>query len=125
MNIVKKLTWVTSSIIMLGIVLSSGSAKAASETCTVGTVWYAPAKTSPIGANSDMLVVGCSNDGTNYYIAVGTPAASGCFASVDAIKAMEAIALSAKTSGRTLTIPYYMATCPNLGSVRILSELGM
>lgn len=126
MNIVKRLTLVASSIIMLGIVLSPRSAEAnGSETCTVGTVWYAPALTSPIGASSDMLVVGCTNDGTNYYIAVGTPAANGCYASVDAIKGMESLAVSGRLSGKSLTIPWYTATCPGVGSVRVLSEIGL
>src|SRR3954451_24538452 len=99
MNGLKKIKLAVSGIILLGALLSAESADAANEACTVGTVWYAPAFISPIGISVDMLVVGCSNDGTNYYIAVGTPVALGCYASIDAIKAMEGLALTARTSG--------------------------
>ncbi|HXT97713.1 MAG TPA: hypothetical protein VN853_15535 [Polyangia bacterium] len=109
---------------LLSVLFSAGAAEAfTNETCTVGSVSYAPAYISPTGAGSDMLIIGCSNDSTYYFLAVGTPAANSCYASVDTVKALEAVALAARTSGRSLTIPYATATCPGIGSVRVLSEL--
>jgi hypothetical protein len=127
MNSFKKIKLVVSGIILLSAALSTKSAEAfTNETCTVGTVWYAPANISPINASGDMLIIGCTNDNTNYYLAVGSPiVANGCYTSIDAIKALEVVALTARASGKTLTIPYYPASCPGVGSVRVFSELGL
>jgi hypothetical protein len=127
MNGFKKVMLTVSGIVVLSAAFSTTSAEAfTNETCTVGSVSYAPAYISPIGINSDMLVIGCSNDSTYYYLAVGTPTSSTvCIASVDAVKALEAVALTARASGKTLTIPYATATCPGVGSVRMLSELAL
>lgn len=111
---------------LLGIALSSTSVHAfTNETCTVGSVWFAPV-ISPIGAANDVLSIGCRNDNTFYYLEAGTQVQSGgCFADIDAVKALEAIALTARITGNPLTIPYYTANCPGLNTVRVFTELGI
>jgi hypothetical protein len=104
--------------------------------CTVTSVlWqkYAtPAPGQPSGVPTDILVIGCSdNNGYGSYIgsssevALVPPAANaGCYASPDAVHAFAALAITARLSGRTLSIWWTARSCPgNAGQLSIDSVI--
>ena len=104
------------------VALLPGRAVAANLTCTVTSVtWQKYSSTVP----TDLLMVGCS-DGNGYAAYVGTSSqvtTNGCYATADAVKAFESMAVSARLAGKPLSIWWTSRSCPGNAGQRSLDSL--
>ena len=113
--------------------LASKSVDASTNTnCTVTSVlwqkYLTPAPGHQSGVPTDILVIGCS-DNNGYGSYIGSPSEvalvppslnAGCYASPDAMHAFAALAMTARLSGRTLSIWWTARSCPgNRGQLSI------
>jgi hypothetical protein len=101
---------------LLVITMSAAPSEAASnEKCTVASVWFQGGNGGGNGG-AELLDVGCS-DGNHYTLYVGTP--GGCYSDAQGVKAMEAIALTAKVTGSQLNIWYSTMSCPGNSTTNV------
>jgi hypothetical protein len=106
---------------VLVVALSAGPAEASTqETCTVSSILFQPAQ--PPTVPEDLLLVSCT-DSTSYIIYVGTP--GGCYADINAVQSMEAVALTARLTGNPMTIWWTAVSCPGNAGARIMNTISM
>lgn len=91
--------------------------------CTVTSVGW---QKYTSGVPTDLLMIGCS-DTTAYASYIGTNAqvtgSTGCYATADAVKGFESLAISARLSGRPLGIYFTTRSCPGNAGQRSIDSV--
>ena len=127
MNKAMKFIVMGASVFAIGIVLSAQTADAAGPaTCTVSSIIVQPNNGLTGGSNiPDVLLLSCSGGGA-YQIYVGTPTATNnCYADVNAVQSMQALGLTARITGNSLTIYYNTVSCPGNSGANIITFMSM
>jgi hypothetical protein len=109
--------------LLLVIALAAATAQATSQepACNVTNVYLQPGNGGGYNGQ-EVLSVSCS-DSTVYFLYVGTP--GGCYGDIQGVKAMEAIALSARITGAPVSIWWSALNCPGASNIRVMNSIAM
>ena len=135
-----KLTVVGCSLLAMLVLVPKSANAATNTTCTVtGVMWAKYMTPTTINGTSvvptDQMMILCS-DGNGYDSHIGTASQvaqapmnppnnpfAGCYATADAVKSMESLAVSARLSGKTLTIWWTARSCPGNAGQRSVDSV--
>jgi hypothetical protein len=96
-------------------------------TCTVSNVSYQPAFGGGAAVPVDLLLINCGGNGYLSYVADATHPVTngGCYASATTVQNIEAVALTARTTGNPLTLFYTGTSCPGNAGAKIINFVQM